>query len=176
MHYRRNRTPGACYFFTVNLANRKQTLLVDHYDVLRAVIHTVQQRHPFVIDAMVVLPEHLHAVWTLPEEAADYSTRWSLIKSAFSRRFDKIEPRSCSRMNKRERGIWQRRFWEHCIRDERDYVRHVDYIHYNPVKHGYVDSASDWRYSSIHRYIRLGLLDEDWGGRQQAHITGEYGE
>lgn len=143
MRYRRTQTPGASYFFTINLANRQSDLLVRQIEDLREVIRTVKRAHPFIIEAMVVLPEHLHAIWKLPEGDANYSMRWSLIKSAFSRRLEKTEFIRASRASKRERGIWQRRYWEHQIRDELDFEKHVDYIHYNPVKHGYVKRPID---------------------------------
>ena len=151
MRYRRTDVAGATYFFTVNLAERHRTLLTEHIALLRTVMHGVKQRHPFHIDAMVILPDHLHCVWTLPQGDADYPLRWTLIKAGFSRRIPKTEWRNVSRVDKGERGVWQRRYWEHLIRDERDYARHVDYIHFNPVKHGYVQRAADWPYSSIHR-------------------------
>ncbi|KAF1709340.1 transposase [Pseudoxanthomonas kalamensis DSM 18571] len=162
MEYRRSHQPGGTYFFTVNLADRSRTLLTDHVDVLRAVTRRVKQAHPFDILAWVVLPEHLHAVWTLPEGDGDCATRWMLIKAGFSRRLPKDEWIRASRRRKGERGIWQRRFWEHLVVDEDDLQRHVDYVHINPVKHGHVSRASDWQYSSIHRYIRQGLMSEDW--------------
>ena len=115
---------------------------------------------------MVVLPDHLHALWTLPPGDSDFSTRWMLVKSAFSRRYTQtteLRAPGPSRVRRREQAIWQRRFWEHQIRDERDLASHVDYIHYNPVKHGYVSAAKDWPYSSFHRYVRLGLCPLDWG-------------
>lgn len=161
--YLRAYAPGACYFFTVNLANRRgNTLLVDHIDVLREVIRGVRARHPFAIDAMVVMPEHLHAVWTLPIDDADFSMRWALIKAGFSRRIPDQENVSASRASKGERGLWQRRFWEHMIRDENDFARHIDYIHFNPVKHRLVERAADWPHSSIHLYIRNGIISADW--------------
>jgi putative transposase len=163
MRYRRARETGATYFFTLNLAERKHTILTDSADILRATMQEVQQRYPFRIDALVILPDHLHAVWTLPPGDADFPTRWMLIKSGFSRRIAPGERRNVSRISKGERGIWQRRYWEHLIRDEEDHARHVDYIHYNPVKHGYVKRAADWKYSSIHRYIKAGTLPRDWG-------------
>ena len=123
----------------------------------------VKKRRPFKLDAIVVLPEHLHALWTLPEDDGDFATRWILIKAGFSRQLPKGEPCNASRRTKRERGIWQRRYWEHLIRDEEDFKRHVDYIHYNAVKHGHVNRASDWPYSSIHQYIANGTLPENWG-------------
>ncbi|MBL1459160.1 MAG: transposase [Methylophaga sp.] len=171
MRYRRADVAGATYFFTVNLLNRKQTLLTDHIDTLRACIKTVKQRHPFHIDAMVILPDHLHAIWTLPPGDADFAKRWMLIKTAFSRALPKHENINQSRKSKRERGIWQRRYWEHLIRDELDYERHVDYIHYNPVKHGYVDKTFDWPYSSIHRFIEKGIISSDWGVGESIMLT-----
>jgi putative transposase len=162
MQYRRAKLPGATYFFTVNLAERKSRLLVDYVDNLKASISHVKTAHPFVIDAMVIMPDHLHALWTLPEGDNDFSTRWNLIKGGFSRRITKGERISASRQSKGERGIWQRRFWEHLIRDDNDFERHVDYIHYNPVKHGFVKRPVDWPFSSIHRYIKNQVIDENW--------------
>ena len=164
MRYRRANIPNATYFFTVNLAERKESLLTENIDVLRAVMRKVKQNHPFTIEAIVVLPDHLHAIWTLPEGNADFAMRWSLIKAGFSRAIAKTERINKSRATKRERGIWQRRYWEHQIRDDADLQNHVDYIHYNPVKHGYVKQACDWRFSSIHAYIRAGKVDVNWGG------------
>nr|WP_281167369.1 transposase [Rudaea cellulosilytica] len=146
----------------MNLADRSSRLLVDRIDDLRASVRLVKQRHPFEIVAWIVLPEHLHAIWTLPQDDADYSTRWALIKAGFSRRIERSEVISPSRRAKGERGLWQRRFWEHQIRDGIDLQRHVDYVHFNPVKHGHALRAADWRYSSIHRYVRLGDLPGDW--------------
>ena len=162
MQYRRSNVPGACYFFTVNLEDRNKTLLVDHVDVLRQAIKKTKLAHSFDINAIVILPDHLHTIWTLPDSDADFPKRWRLIKSTFSRVLSTTEQISKSRINKGERGIWQRRYWEHLIKDENDYNQHVNYIHYNPVKHAYVESPSDWPYSSIHRYIRNGDLPSDW--------------
>jgi len=162
--YKRLTPAGATFFFTVNCAERQgNRLLVDHVERLRAVVLTVRQRHPFEIDAMVVLPEHLHCIWTLPPDDADYKTRWALIKAGFSRALPGGEYRSENRRKRGERGLWQRRYWEHVIRDERDFERHVDYIHWNPVKHGWVTRVRDWPYSSFHRYVRGGILQPDWG-------------
>ena len=161
--YRRAWVPGGTYFFTVNLLERRRTLLVDRIDALRTALCTARMARPFAIDAIVVLPDHLHCLWRLPEGDADNATRWRHIKSTFSRLLPAGEWRSCRRLAKGERGIWQRRFYEHLIRDERDYERHVDYIHFNPVKHGHADRPVDWPYSSIHRFIREGLLQSDWG-------------
>jgi putative transposase len=168
MRYRRANVAGATYFFTVNLAERRTGLLVEHIDALREALRRVKRTHPFGIDALVVLPDHLHALWTLPQDDADFATRWMLIKGGFSRQIPASEYRSPSRVAKGERGIWQRRYWEHLIRDERDFARHVDYIHFNPVKHGLVTCAVDWPYSSIHRYVRLGLVEPDWASDERA--------
>jgi putative transposase len=162
--YRRCRIAGGTYFFTVNLADRHRTLLTEHIGLLRDAFRAVKKAHPFDIDAMVVLPDHLHAIWTLPQGDHDFSLRWRQIKAAFSVALDKEERISRSRARKQERGIWQRRFWEHAIRDEPDFKRHVDYIHHNPVKHGYVPRVMDWPYSSFHRYVRQGILPSDWAG------------
>jgi putative transposase len=165
MRYRRAWVPGGTYFFTVALADRTRPLLTDHIQLLRQTVADVRLRHPFEILAMVVLPDHLHCIWQLPEGDSAYSTRWALIKSAFSREIMPTESISLSRHLKRERSIWQRRYWEHCIRDLDDLSRHIDYIHFNPVKHGHAERAIDWPYSSIHRYVRQGVLPTDCGGR-----------
>src|SRR4051812_4474358 len=120
-NYRRLFIPGGCWFFTVNLLDRSETLLVDHIDALRASLASTRRRYWFEIDALVVLPDHLHAVWTLPPGDADFSTRWRLIKTAFAKSLPNREQRSHVRQARNERGIWQRRFWEHMIRDESDY-------------------------------------------------------
>jgi putative transposase len=131
--------------------------------------------HPFEIVALVVLPEHLHAIWRLPAGECDYPLRWSLIKAGFSRGLEQTEVVSRSRRSRRERGIWQRRYWEHQIRDAGDFARHVDYIHINPVKHGHVSSPVDWPYSSIHRFIRQGIVVSDWATNINADAGG-FGE
>ena len=157
MRYRRASAAGGTYFFTVNLAERGADILVRHIDELRAVMNTVKQKHPFSVVAMVVLPEHLHAVWRLPPGDCEYPMRWSLIKAGWSRRMAKGERIRASRAAKRERGLWQRRYWEHQIRDEVDLARHVDYIHYNPAKHGWVARPVDWPHSTLHGYIERGM-------------------
>ena len=173
-NYRRSDIAGASYFFTVNLADRSQSLLIDHIASLRSAFAYTRDRHPFVIDAIVVLPEHMHAIWTLPGGDSDFALRWRLIKTVFSRGLPLGERRSGSRQSKAERGIWQRRYWEHLIRDEADFSRHVDYIHINPVKHGLVSRVADWPHSSFHRYARAGLMPMDWAG--DAGVDLEYGE
>jgi len=162
MRYRRAIVPGGTYFFTLNLADRDSALLVSHIDHLRQAFKQVKQRHPFAIDAIVVLPDHLHALWTLPQGDADFAGRWQLIKAHFSRALPVSEYRNGARRNKRERGIWQRRYWEHLIRNDADFRRHLDYIHYNPVKHGHAATPIDWPHSSIHHHIRRGTVPPDW--------------
>ncbi|HET7832772.1 MAG TPA: transposase [Gallionella sp.] len=174
--YIRAFTPGGTFFFTVNLADRSARLLTDHISELRDSVRQVRERHPFHIAAMVVLPEHLHTIWTLPADDADYPTRWTLIKAGFSHKLAAIEHISASRRRKGERGIWQRRYWEHQVRDEDDFARHVDYIHYNPVKHGYVKSPCDWPHSSFHRFVRAGILSADWGAEYAASPDLQCGE
>ena len=164
MRYRRATVAGGSWFFTVNLADRQQDYLVRHVEALRVAVRQTKQRYPFEIVAMVVMPDHLHVVWTLPLGDADFSIRWAMIKSRFSRGVPAVEHIRDSRVQKRERGIWQRRFWEHQIRDDADLQAHVDYIHYNPVKHGYVQRVADWPYSSFHRFVRQGWLPLDWAG------------
>ncbi|MGH6714038.1 MAG: REP-associated tyrosine transposase [Bradyrhizobium sp.] len=173
--YRRNFIPGGSFFFTVNLADRRLRLLTDHIDALRSAFSETRQRHPFTTVATVVLPEHLHTVWILPEGDSDFATRWRKIKSAFSRQLPVAEPISNSRVTKGERGIWQRRFWEHTIRDESDFARHVDYVHVNPLKLGLVTRVRDWPYSSFHRMVKLGIYPEDWAG-DVAELEGKFGE
>ena len=163
MKYRRADIKGGSYFFTINLADRQNMLLMDEFDKLRDSINKVKHRHPFILDAMVVLPDHLHLMITLPEGDNDFATRLMLIKSGFSLQIPKTEKINPSRESKRERGIWQRRYWEHFIIDETDFERHIDYIHYNTVKHGYVERAVDWEFSTIHSFIKKGLLTDDWG-------------
>ncbi len=162
MQYRRARVAGGTYFFTVNLAERNRKLLVEYIDFLREMVRKVKIAHPFHIDAMVVLPDHLHALWILPEGDSDYETRWMLIKTGFSRKIPKNERINKSRVLKGERGIWQRRYWEHVIRDDWDFEKHVDYIHFNPVKHKLVECAIDWPYSTFHRYVKDGIYPGNW--------------
>ena len=171
-------TAGAIYFFTVNLHDRGARYLVDHVAELRSCVAHVKDRHPFDIEAMVVLPEHLHALWRLPVDDADYSTRWMLLKQCFTRRLQEVgtlpPEAEKARGSRGERSLWQRRFWEHQIRDDDDFAKHVDYIHFNPVKHGWVLRARDWPYSSLHRFVRQGQLPADWG--ISAAIQGQFGE
>lgn len=169
--YSRVWVPGGTFFFTVNLLERRnRRILVEHIDHLRAAFRDAQRARPFHVIAIVVLPEHLHCLWQLPEGDADNADRWARIKSGFCRRLPKTEHRSDVRVAKRERGIWQRRFWEHMIVDEEDLQNHFDYIHFNPVKHGHAVRAVDWPYSSLHRYIQSGELPADWACHSDAGI------
>ncbi|MBW2568552.1 MAG: transposase [Deltaproteobacteria bacterium] len=166
MRYRRARTKGGTYFFTV-VTYKRNKILCQHNNVslLRESFRHVMAKHLFAIDAFVLLPDHLHCLWTLPDGDRDFSKRWRLIKSYFSRKCDdkyKLTP-SASRQKKKEQAVWQSRFWEHLIRDERDFARHVEYIHYNPVKHRLATAPKDWEYSSFHRYVRDGMYDLEWG-------------
>ena len=171
--YRRNRVPGGTYFFTVNLLDRRSGLLVEHIDLLREAVRAVKRRRPFHIDAWVVLPEHLHAVWTLPEGDADYSGRWRSIKIAFAKGLPNTERRSAVRLAKGERGIWQRRFWERTIRDDADYAAHIDYVHVNPLKHALVERVAEWPYSTFHRAVARGVYDADWAAVLSDFPAGE---
>jgi len=154
-NYRRNYVPGGSYFFTVNLHDRRQDLLVRYWPVLREAMQSVREQRPFVMEALVILPDHLHAIWTLPEEDADFSCRWRAIKSRFTKG---IAAFGCPNR------VWQPRFWEHTLRDERSFRHHFDYVHLNPVKHDYVTKVADWPYSTFHRYAGKGWYAPDWLG------------
>lgn len=154
--------PGGTFFFTVTLLERRRKLLTENIEHLREAFKAARRRRPFTIEAIVILPEHLHCIWTLPPGDADFSTRWHDIKARFAAQIPRGERLSARRLQKGERGIWQRRFWEHVIREERDYARHVDYIHYNPAKHGHVTKVADWPYSSFHRYVEREIYSLDW--------------
>lgn len=161
-NYRRHKAPGGTFFFTVTLADRGSELLVNSIDLLRESVAQVRREHPFAIESMVIMPDHLHAIWTLPRNDSDFSTRWRKIKGRFSKAVGAPQPRSRSQAHKGEAGIWQRRFWEHCIRDQADFDTHLRFCLYDPVKHGFVDHPADWLFSSIHRDLREGRLEEAW--------------
>ncbi len=163
-NYRRNRVPGGTYFFTVNLLDRSSDLLTREIETLRKAVRQVHARSPFHIDAWVVVPEHMHCLWTLPEGDTDFSGRSYAIKVGFSKSLPKMEERSAIMMRRGERGIWQKRFWEHTIRDDPDYEVRMDYTHFNPVKHGLVQSAADWPFPSFRRAVANGLYPLDWLG------------
>src|SRR5690242_16448827 len=173
--YRRIYVEGGSFFFTVTLADRSSDVLIRHIDRLRRIYMTVQERYPFRAIAICVLPDHIHALWSLPRGDADFALRWSLIKSGFSRGLAGEMQRSRSKIARRERGIWQRRYWEHAIRNDADLELHVDYIHFNPVKHGHVSRVCEWPHSSFHRYVAHGVLSPDWGGDIR-DPTGAFGE
>jgi REP-associated tyrosine transposase len=167
MQYRRSFLPGGTFFFTVVTADR-QPLFAEQKNIatLREAFRTIRLQRPFSLDAAVVLPDHLHCIWTLPHGDADFSTRWRLIKTWFTKHCDSVlraEARN-ARTDKGERLLWQHRYWEHMLRDETDYRHHVEYIHFNPVKHGYVKAPLDWPYSSFRRYVKAGVYPPDWGG------------
>ena len=172
-HYRRNLIPGGTYFFTVNLLDRSSRLLVDEIATLRASVAAARERLPFRIDAWVVLPDHMHCIWTLPPNDADYPARWRMIKARFSRRTADHAPVSASRASKGELAIWQRRYWEHTMRDDRDFAAHVDYVHFNPVKHSYVARVADWPYSTFHHHVARGTYPADWGTEPAVQAAGE---
>jgi len=173
--YRRAWHPGGTYFFTVNLLQRRgNDLLTRHIELLRTVVKSVRQRHPFRIHGWVVLPEHLHCVIELPPDDANYATRWRLIKMGFSKALPRTERLSAVRVRRGERGIWQRRYWEHLIRDERDYRAHMDYVHINPVKHGLVGCVADWPYSTFRHMVEAGVYPVNWAGGSEGEL--DYGD
>ena len=174
VHYRRSRVPGGTYFFTVTLADRSATTLVDHIDDLRAAIRGVRAKHPFTLCAMVVMPDHLHAIIRLPDGDDRYSMRWRMIKTDFTVRLHK-QGVSFDERGNGERKLWARRFWEHTIRDPQSLARRIDYLHFNPVKHGYVARVADWPHSSFHSFVSRGLLSVDWAGDVEQE-TGSNGE
>lgn len=175
VNYRRNLVAGGTYFFTVNLRDRRANTLTTNIELLRESFRLVKHQKPFEIVAIVVLPDHKHMIMELSDEDDDYAGRWRAIKSHFSRKLRKagaqLQPNA-----KGELGIWQRRFWEHQIRDDRDMQAHVDYIHYNPVKHAHVRRVVDWPYSSFHRFVERGDLASDWGGAGAVMPDGGFGE
>ncbi len=166
MQYRRANISGGSFFFTL-VTEKRRALFGDreNVDVLREAFRNVKAKRPFVIDAIVIMPDHLHCIWTLPPGDGDFSVRWRLIKTWFTKhcRAELRAPQGYSRHQKNEQSLWQRRFWEHTLRDETDFARHVEYIHYNPVKHGYVDTPGEWPYSSFQRYVAAGTFPANWG-------------
>ncbi len=173
-NYRRAWCLGGTYFFTVNLLQRKNnTLLTSNIEDLRAVIKNVRKHHPFIIHGWVVLPDHMHCVIELPQGDSDFALRLRLIKSNFSKLIPKTERLTAVREARGERGIWQRRYWEHLIRDEADYAAHMNYVHINPVKHGLVKAVKDWPYSTFHHLVKQGVYPPDWAGSAELHIDYE---
>jgi putative transposase len=174
MRYRRMDVASATYFFTL-VTYRRQPLLADAGAIalFESVVKSVQGKRPFAVEAQVVLPDHLHAMWTLPDGDADYSTRWRLIKEGFTREYARRHslPRpDPARKARGERTVWQRRFWEHLIRDDRDFSAHLEYIHFNPVKHGLASAPRDWPFSSFSQWVARGAYDEDWGSNEMPKL------
>jgi putative transposase len=170
MNYRRLRIPGGTYFFTLVTFNRNHILTNPQYiDTLRESFKLAMRSYPFTIDAHVILPDHIHMIWTLPQGDDNYPLRWSIIKNSFSRHMNK-SLKSCEPLNKGakgEAGFWQRRYWEHVIRDDTDLSNHIDYIHFNPVKHGYVLNPEDWELSSFKKYCDKGYYVGNWSPSQK---------
>lgn len=176
-NYRRNYTQNSTYFFTLCLANRQSNLLIEKIDLLRLAYKKIGQKMPFYTEGIVILPNHIHMLWTLPENDIDYSTRIRLFKTYFSKPLDlSKQPQNLSQANKLESGIWQRRFWEHTIQDEQDFINHMNYIHFNPVKHGWVRNVCDWENSSFHREVALGRYPNDWGSQNLNFGKVNFGE
>ena len=170
-NYRRYFVPGGSYFFTINLLERRNNpLLTTHIDALRDAVRRTKADRPFRIDGWVVLPEHMHLMMTLPPGDTDFSNRIKSIKMRFNYAIPPTERRSDVRVENGERGIWQRRFWEHAIRDERDFERHLGYVHFNPVKHGHAASARDWPYSTFHQWVERGVYPLDWASGDTAEF------
>ena len=164
--YRRIFIKGGTYFFTAVTYQRFPIFLTESsVNLLKTCLKVTMQNHPFKVEAIVVLPDHIHTIWTLPGDDHDFSTRWRIIKKRFSLVYsgDRIPIISKSLIDKREKGIWQRRFWEHVIRDDEDLYSHLDYVHYNPVKHGLVDAPGQWKQSSFHNFVKEGYYPADWG-------------
>lgn len=175
--YRRACFPGGTFFFTLVTYQRRSIFQEESArEILReAFVQGIQKGGPFQIDALCLLPDHLHCIWTLPENDSDYSTRWKVIKAWFSRTYLRRGGNpgllTASKVQKGEVGVWQRRFWEHLIRDSDDLKQHIDYIHYNPVKHGLVRAVKAWPWSTFHRYVQEGFYDPNWG-REDPGIGG----
>lgn len=174
VNYRRNRQEGGTYFFTLTLHNRQSDLLVRHVNCLKESIQKTKEKLPFKTLAMVILPEHLHAIWKLPVGDENYSDRWRRIKGNFTKSLI-VDGYDVSRSNQGRYQLWQNRFWEHTIRDEKDLETHIDYIHYNPVKHGLVQSVCEWPHSTFHGYVKKGILHEEWS-KDITFLEERYGE
>uniref|UniRef100_UPI00405617D1 REP-associated tyrosine transposase n=1 Tax=Candidatus Electronema sp. TaxID=2698783 RepID=UPI00405617D1 len=180
-NYRRADVKGGTYFFTV-VTFRRQTFLCDEpvRTALRQAIERTRQEHPFTIEAMVLLPDHLHCIWTLPPDDAAFGLRWSMIKRFVTQHcaaaLHRPEWLTASMRQRKEATLWQRRFWEHLLRDEQDYARHVDYIHYNPVKHGWAQAVAEWPWSTFHRYVQQGVYEKGWAGTSNSEAEEDFGE
>ncbi len=175
--YRRNMVPGGTFFFTVVTYDRRPLFHEELARIcLREAWTQTAERLPFTCDAICLLPEHLHCIWTLPHLDTDYSARWRELKGTFSKlylaRGGEDGPRCASRKRKREAALWQRRFWEHTIRDQEDLEAHFHYVHFNPVKHRHVAGVKDWPWSTFHRYVQLGYYEPDWGETEPPGLDG----
>ncbi|MFH1137960.1 MAG: transposase [Pseudomonadota bacterium] len=178
--YRRVKEPYKTFFFTVVTYNRQQILCEPESRImLREALEKVRALYPFRIDAWVLLPEHLHCIWTMPENDYDFSKRWGMVKKEFTARYQTIKDKQIkivkgadSRNKRRESFIWQRRFWEHAIRDQNDFNHHCDYIHYNPVKHSLVEEPREWPYSTVNRFVKAGLYSPDWATHLSMKVKG----
>ena len=175
--YRRWYVPGGTYFFTL-VTYRRHPLFQSAVarEILGQVLREIRAEQPFEVVAIVLLWDHLHTIWALPPGDCDYSTRWRKLKGRFTRRWlqagGRELPVSASRRSRGERGIWQRRFWELTHLEAGDLEAHLDYVHYNPVKHGYVQRTWDWPYSSFHRFVELGQYGQNWGITEPDWISG----
>ena len=159
--YRRNYQASGCYFFTLVTHQRTPFFsTANNVQLFKSALKNVKNKRPFNLNAIVILPDHLHCLWHLPGHDTDYSTRWRLIKSNFSKQL------TTSVNHRNEKPVWQRRFWEHTIRSEDDWRRHIEYIHYNPVKHGLVSAPKDWPHSSFHSWVKRGAYDISWGSSE----------
>ena len=166
-NYKRPKIAGGTYFITQVTHKREPWLCTETArQAIKQAIKKVKKKYPFTIEAFILLPDHFHCIWTLPPEDADFSMRLRLIKSQVTRHYKQQteikQPINESRQKRKEKNLWQRRFWEHLIRDERDFQNHCDYIHYNPVKHGLCKTPQEWKYSTIHRFIAQGIYPIDW--------------
>jgi len=180
-NYRRSNLDGGTYFFTVVTYQRRKILCDENVrSALRNAIQKTRLSYPFDIDAWVLLPDHLHCMWTLPADDSDFSKRWAMIKRSVTKQcatgYHRDELMNQSKLKRKESTIWQRRFWEHQIHNEQDYQQHFDYIHYNPVKHAYVPTVKDWSHSSFHRHVQGGIYSADWGGVIEDIDEDEFGE
>ena len=171
VNYRRSFVPGGTFFFTVTLQNRKSFLLIKKINLLKEAVRQVKEQHPFQIKAYVILPEHLHMIWELPTDDSDYSMRWKKIKTLFSKGINKSGFKLLKTKHNEFR-LWQRRFWEHAIKDLDDFENHIHYIHYNPIKHNLVHNLADWPHSSFHYYVQTGQLNASWGGSTMNRVDG----
>jgi putative transposase len=176
-NYLRDKTPGGMYFFTLVTYNRQPIFLIErNIRLFKKSLSEVKMTKSFKIVALVILPDHIHMILALPENDYDYSKRISLIKKSFGKDYGKYSPKSIalpkSAIKRNERGIWQRRFWEHKIRDDRDYLAHINYIHLNPVKHGLVDDIANWKWSTYFTFLKSGFYEKNWGKEVSQLILG----